>query len=252
QARLMDAVRIHDGQRVVIKRVDLSRGIRHHEWNINKIFAPDEVAHNPRNHCIRLLDYLRYPGTNWELLVMPQMLLFDVTPFETVDEVLQFVMQILEGVAFMHELNVAHRDIGPFNIVMYSPDLFPDGTNYLVPGYQTDLSSDPSVFRARRQVYVRYFLIDFGLSWAFPDAGSRHHLPIVRGQLKDVPEYATSQVCDGFALDVWCIGRLIETEFMDVSQPHKSVASNATYFLTPGFPCRSIVFQSISASLRPG
>lgn len=234
--QIMDATRARDGLRVTIKAIDLSQSMRHHEWNIARIFTPDAIANDPRNHCIRILDYLRAPAGNWELLVMPQMLPYDITPFETVGEVVEFLRQVLEGLSFMHSLHVTHGDIGPRNIVMFSPDLFPHGTNHLSPGYDSDprlTDVRRSKYRSRREVYVRYYFIDFGLSWAFKDAASRAPIEIVRGQLKDAPEYATGRYCDPFALDIWAVGRLMQRYFFDKYRLPKFVVDFAAVLTAP-------------------
>lgn len=213
QTFVMDATRIADGLRVMIKAIDTTESIEKHEWRIARIFNHPDLIGDPRNHCIPTIDYVRYPGRTWELLVTPQLYPFHVTPFETFREVADFVHQLLEGVAFMHEVNVPHRDIGPLNLMMFSPDLFPKGTSALWPGHETDIESPLSKYRARRDVYVRYYLIDFGLSWSFSSEATRRPLQVAPGQYKDAPEYAHSTYCDGFALDVWCIGKLIQEEF---------------------------------------
>ncbi|EJD54652.1 hypothetical protein AURDEDRAFT_156430 [Auricularia subglabra TFB-10046 SS5] len=216
--RVMDATRLADGLRVMIKAIDTDQAIKQHEWNMARIFLHRDLIADPRNHCIPTIDYVRYPGTQWELLVTPQMYPFHVIPFETFGEIADFVHQLLEGVAFMHAADVPHRDIGPLNLTMFSPDLFPNGTSALYPGQETDIISPDSKYRARRDVYVRYYIIDFGLSWSFKSKATRQSLPVTLGQYKDLPEYATNTYCNSFAVDVWCIGKLIQEEFGDVSR----------------------------------
>ncbi|KZV96338.1 kinase-like protein, partial [Exidia glandulosa HHB12029] len=211
---IMDAVRTVDGLRVVIKRVPIRDG-KCHEAEIMNIIHERDVDKDARNHCVPLLDRRDYTGSTYSLLVMPHLLPLDVIPFETVGEITDFVRQVLEGVSFLHSLNVAHRDIGSNNVMMFSPDLFPSGTCHLYPGDVLGRLPLPAKHLSRRQVYVRYFLIDFGLSWAFSSYEARRPMRTGRGQYKDAPEFSGSRPYDSFALDVWCIGKLFKEEILD-------------------------------------
>ncbi|KZV96340.1 kinase-like protein [Exidia glandulosa HHB12029] len=213
-AEIMDAVRSLDGMRVVIKCVS-TQDDTCHEANIMRILSKRDTAKDMRNHCVPLLDRKEYPGSHSTFLILPWLLPLHVVPFETVGEVVDLVRQVLEGVAFMHSINVAHRDIAAPNVMMYSPDLFPRGTNHLYPGRVPGGSFRPAKYVARRHVYVRYFLIDFGLSLAFESYAARRPKRTGFGAYKDAPEFRGSLPYDGFALDVWCVGKLVKEEILD-------------------------------------
>ena len=73
---------------------------------------------------------------------------------------------IAQGLAFLHEHNVAHRDCTSRNLMMDGRDLFPDGwhpqASYRLPdGKYLMKDENPS----RTAVGgVRYYFVDFGIS----------------------------------------------------------------------------------------
>lgn len=121
----MDAARSSDGSAIVLKRQKLTEPFN--ELYASRVFCTEEVARDPRNHCVRLLDiiYLEGQTVPEALLVYPALLPCDICPFETVEEAVDFFKQLFEvrcwivrssrspchpqGLDFMHEHNVAHR-----------------------------------------------------------------------------------------------------------------------------------------------
>jgi len=92
---LMDARRAHDGARVSLKRINVSR--HPFEIEIARYFSTSPLDQEPANHCVPIYDVLKVPGDdNLMILVMP--LLRDVTEpfFDTVGEVVDCVHQLLE------------------------------------------------------------------------------------------------------------------------------------------------------------
>jgi len=81
----MDATRIRDGSRVLIKRVLPEAG--QHEL---------EVTLNPSNYCVPLLDIIDLSNTSQKLVVMPFLRPFDDHSFQTYDEFVSFFVQICE------------------------------------------------------------------------------------------------------------------------------------------------------------
>lgn len=67
----------------------------------------DPLASDPRNRCIRLVDLFVIPDNpdTW-IVVMPLLRRFDSPPFETVGEVLDFVLQISEVSDFITMLTL--------------------------------------------------------------------------------------------------------------------------------------------------
>ena len=81
----MDATRLRDGSRVLIKRLLPEAG--QHEL---------EVILSPSNHCVPLLDIIDFSNTSQKLIVMPFLRPFDDYPLQTYDEFVSFFVQICE------------------------------------------------------------------------------------------------------------------------------------------------------------
>ncbi|GAW00759.1 hypothetical protein LENED_002309 [Lentinula edodes] len=104
----MDALRISDSYMVAMKRVKGSTG----EENIASFFSNEEHNTNPRNRCIRVLEVLPIPGNDDEkIIVMPWLRKVMDPRFRTIGEAVQFFQEIIQGLQYMHENNVAHRRV---------------------------------------------------------------------------------------------------------------------------------------------
>ncbi|KII93046.1 hypothetical protein PLICRDRAFT_170842 [Plicaturopsis crispa FD-325 SS-3] len=120
---IMDATR-DDGKVVAIKRVDHNL----QEVEIARLFSSPGLSSNPLNHCVPLLDFFPDPIIKTRMyLVMPILRPFDEPAFQLHGEVVDFVNQTLQGLWFMHEHHVAHRDCGALNIMMDATALYPQG-----------------------------------------------------------------------------------------------------------------------------
>jgi len=100
QERVVDAVRIFDNQPVLLKKIWMSRFP--HEISIGLYFSSPELASDPQNHCVPLLDVLKIPDAEGlQLLVMPLLRDFNLPSFTTVGEAVSLFKQIFE-VRFVH------------------------------------------------------------------------------------------------------------------------------------------------------
>lgn len=91
----MDATRLSDGIHVTLKTVDTS--VHPFEVEIAQFLSSGQVAHDPRNHCVPILDVLQDPvEPNTAILVMPLLMSFQQSEFETVGEVIAFCKQVFE------------------------------------------------------------------------------------------------------------------------------------------------------------
>ena len=88
----MDATRLRDGKRVMLKKVIPEEGP--YELQISRMFS--EVATNPRNHCVPLLDVINLPNSSQRLMVTPFLRPFDNPRFQTFGEFVAFFTQICE------------------------------------------------------------------------------------------------------------------------------------------------------------
>ncbi|KAG6818839.1 hypothetical protein H0H93_001124 [Arthromyces matolae] len=108
RAQVIDAVNA-DGRVVTIKDIKLNTKFIKEDIPIGKHFSAPDLAKNPRNHCIPILEVLDPPeGSQTAFLVMPRLFEFTYPAFETIGEAVEFFRQIFEGLEFMHANNVAH------------------------------------------------------------------------------------------------------------------------------------------------
>ncbi|KZV73562.1 hypothetical protein PENSPDRAFT_749974 [Peniophora sp. CONT] len=211
---IMDAVRLSDGAFVAMK---MFRKSEHpHELEISKYFSSPELAHDPRNHCAPILDTFDAPDDPDKIImVMPLLKRFDKPPFETVGELVACIAQLFEGLQFIHEHNVAHRDCFWPNIMMDASPMYPIPYHPGEPTHRRDWKGKVWHF-SRTQRPVRYFFIDFGLSRRYdPAHGLPRELPIIPAD-KSVPEHQGvhyNEPSDPFATDIYLLGNAIRDRF---------------------------------------
>ncbi|OCB92239.1 hypothetical protein A7U60_g346 [Sanghuangporus baumii] len=209
----IDAVRIKDGRRVFLKRVaDDSSELR-----IHRFLSEDGRLNDPWNHTIPLLDEFADDGDPTTIyMVMPLLRPYDLPEFFAVEEVVDFMRQVLEGIVFMHKSNVAHRDCSDLNIMMDADGIFPrgfhprstafDSTGYRLVHPKHRRDSVPP---------VRYYFIDFGISSMFKPEDKEKKVLGLEGQDHDVPELSLVEPYDPFLADVYILGHLFEAAFID-------------------------------------
>ncbi|TDL22422.1 kinase-like protein [Rickenella mellea] len=208
----VDAVESGTGERVGLKLVKLDNDIGGQELEIHQYLQKGSVRDDPRNPCIQLLEILHPPShPNERLLVMPLLYSILSISFKRVSERVDFVGQILRGMAFLHEHNIAHRDICPHNLVMEAPGYYPEGC-HPVDNTRSEDGSSFSHRKSLREVKPKYYFIDFGLSIKYGSPNERKETSVIRGMYRNVPEYERPGPWDGFKIDVYCMGFLIYEE----------------------------------------
>ncbi|KAF9077720.1 kinase-like domain-containing protein [Rhodocollybia butyracea] len=218
--RVIDALRISDSSMVAIKRVRNITGeggiiATCQEEDICALFSTSEHASHPSNHSIPLLEVLHIPGIEEEhLLVMPWMREPEDPHFRTVGEGLQFIKEVLEGIQYMHQNNVAHRDCSVNNMVMDARRMYPDGYHPKKPSRTYDYKKRARHF-SRTLVPPRYYLIDFGFSQKYEPSQERPLEYAIRSGGAEPPEYKAGTPCDPFASDVFLLGNMIRVQFLD-------------------------------------
>lgn len=89
----MDAVRTSDNTLVYIKHIPTDSD----ELKIALMLNAAAVREDPSNHCVPILDHFEdETDSRMTFMVMPFLLPIDRPPFETVDQVVEFVDQMLE------------------------------------------------------------------------------------------------------------------------------------------------------------
>ncbi|TFY50450.1 hypothetical protein EVG20_g11510 [Dentipellis fragilis] len=162
----IDAVRISDGRHVCLKRVP-GRAEDSTEVAITKYLSQDEQRKDPRNHAIPLLDLIQAPDHCFMVLPFCRNLMYHTPPFGTVGEAFDMVEQALEGLEYLHEMRIAHRDISIANVMMVADRIFPRGF-HMDSDDQDAHGRELSGLRSRTRVGgVKYYIIDFGESMRF-------------------------------------------------------------------------------------
>ncbi|KAH9971406.1 kinase-like domain-containing protein [Lactifluus volemus] len=208
---VMDATRIADGKAVYMKRLLKREGP--YELQINRLFSSVPLGSNPRNHCACLLDVIELPNDD-PIMVHSQLRPFNNPPFNTYGEFVVFFEHICEGVQFMHEHNVAHRDCTSGNIMLDPSRMYPQSFHPVKIGRRRD-------FRGKAKKYTRtwrpprYVLIDFGLSRLYdPANGPPLDYPL-RGGDKSAPEHQDRKTpCNPFPTDVYYLGNLVREDYI--------------------------------------
>ncbi|KAJ7092046.1 hypothetical protein B0H15DRAFT_835274 [Mycena belliarum] len=219
-SQLMDARRVRDNTGVYLKRID-SR-IFPHEHEIATYFSSEPLASDPRNHCVPILETLQVPNDSAAVIVvMPLLRRYAQPRFDTFGEVIDFFGQTFEGVKFMHDHNIAHRDCIGNNIMMDGSKMFPDGFHPIRYKAKQDMSGSAK-FYTRTQRPPKYYLIDFGLSRKYE---TRDPPPLerpIQGGDSNAPEFRLREngrlppePCDPFPTDIYYLGRLILADFVE-------------------------------------
>ncbi|KAJ3496304.1 hypothetical protein NLJ89_g10505 [Agrocybe chaxingu] len=207
-AHIVDAKRKSDGLPVVVKQVYRTNT----ELEVMRLFSSVELSHNPANHVVQLIDiFMDQDDPDMGFLVMPLLKRYDDPAFGVVGEVVDFVTQVLEGLAFIHSHNVAHNDCTGNNIMMDARPIFPNRWHPVSETYSPDYASYARSL-SRIDHPVRYYFIDFGLSHRF-QPGQQHVVMDYGGADHDVPELETAQPYDPFRVDVYTLGNIFMKKF---------------------------------------
>ncbi|KAF8519868.1 kinase-like domain-containing protein [Hysterangium stoloniferum] len=242
--RIMDATRISDGAPVALKVIWTDR--RSDETRIGQLFSSPGLATDPRNHCVPIYEVMEGPNIeDMRLLVMPLLRSWLNPPFVTVGEAVEFFRQIFEGLSYMHELNIAHRDLHRGNIMMDAREMYPKGYHPLRPPKSKDLRRYVTHY-TRTERSPKYYLLDFGLSRHYPEI--RLDIP-VRGGDKSVPEFqgeGHKTPYDPFPVDVYYLGNIIFEKFLSVYSNLEFVRPLVSEMIQNDPKKRPTIFQVVS------
>ncbi|CEL61125.1 hypothetical protein RSOLAG1IB_09776 [Rhizoctonia solani AG-1 IB] len=125
--RTLDATRLSDHLQVIIKMIIPSNEDREgeEELDIVRHVSSSPYSADPRNHTVECLESFAIPGVDrGEFFVMPLLREYNDPPFRSLDEIRDFLVQIFEGLVFLHENDIAHCDIASANIMMNGRLLF--------------------------------------------------------------------------------------------------------------------------------
>ncbi|CAK5262966.1 unnamed protein product [Mycena citricolor] len=201
---LLEGVRISDKRPVMLKftRTDL--------WEA-QIFQDLASFPDADNHTIPLYDVITPPHDpdsqmQWCIVVTPRLTDCRERHFRTLEDLVQFITQVIEGVCFMHRYNIAHTDVARTNIVWDKRPIDDD---------PLDRKGKP---KSRRPTVAprRYYFIDFGLACAFPSFEERGRVQGLCGQHRNIPELSEEVPYDPFPLDIRQIGEMLTRDYTQV------------------------------------
>ncbi|KAI0637717.1 hypothetical protein C8Q77DRAFT_1047583 [Trametes polyzona] len=204
RSRMIDAIRVADGKMVYFKVVKADS----QELEITRYLSSEPLRRDPRNHCVELLDVLPHPDDpNLCFMVLPCLRDIDSPPFESVDELMECGEQLLEGLVFMHEHDVAHRDCALRNLMMDASAMYPRGFHPIYRYHLLDAKTLAPVL-SRSSAGVKYYFVDFGISTHFrPEDTSRLVLG-TDGIETTVPELSKTVPYDPFKVDIYILGAM--------------------------------------------
>jgi hypothetical protein len=113
-------------------------------------------------------------------------------------------------------ISTRFRDLNMNNFMMEWKNMFPDGFHPQA-NLRTKDATDTASYFTRTQRPTRYIIIDFGMSSRYDpsDVSPREHGLI--GGDKTVPEFLKGEPYhDPYKADIYYVGNLIRTEFMQV------------------------------------
>ncbi|TFK77755.1 hypothetical protein K466DRAFT_508139 [Polyporus arcularius HHB13444] len=146
---------------------------------------------------------------------MPLLREYDDPKLATVGEAMELFRQMFEGLQFMHEHHVAHRDISKLNVMMDSQPILPDSFHPQSPEMSRDMKRWLTP-RSRTAHPVKYYITDFGLSTRYSaEETNPLEIPIFGGD-RTVPEFQQDRTIprNPFHTDIYYMGNFIRQYFM--------------------------------------
>lgn len=92
---ICDATRMSDGAYVALKII--RPAVHPHEVDIGTFLSSQNLAADPKNHCVPIYEVLRVPGDDEKIIiVMPLLRQWNSPNFETIGEAVDFFRQLFE------------------------------------------------------------------------------------------------------------------------------------------------------------
>ncbi|GJE92542.1 hypothetical protein PsYK624_086970 [Phanerochaete sordida] len=208
----IDAI-CEDGRLVAIKRV--ASGSQ--ELVTLTHLTRRDLLNDPNNHCVPILKHFKdREDRQLSYLVTPFLRLTNTFDLWCVNDIIEFVDDVMEGLAFMHARGVAHRNISLSTILADEAPLYPNGfhpvNRYRTPDYKYHAWYFLPYLRLSAPSRVRHYFTDFSRSVCQPRTPY-----ITNTQFSPdaaLPEL-TEAMYDPYKADVFCVGNLLRREFRD-------------------------------------
>ncbi|KAF9562452.1 hypothetical protein CPC08DRAFT_706660 [Agrocybe pediades] len=233
--QVLDAVRLRDGLVVCIKMIQDLRKLQ--QVQITQYFSTDRMMEDSANHVVPCYDaFLDGYSSHVQFIVMPVLRRFDDPEFLVASEVMDFVTQVTEGLAFLHKNNVAHHNLNADHIMMDAKALVPTGWHFVSHFCEPD-GMTKIVPRDRKNHPVRYYFIGFGSCYHINPRDKPLVLNI-GGTDDDVPELFKGTPYDPFKLDVYTLGNVLLKELYDKYEGIEFLHNLIEYMRTQDFEKR--------------
>ncbi|KAI0829362.1 kinase-like domain-containing protein [Trametes gibbosa] len=210
RVNVIDAIRIADNSLVYIKKVRADGDEQAIVAHLNTV----ELRQDARNRSVPILDTLPHPDEGSRFIVMPFLRYIDSPDFACVEEILYCGEQLLEGLVFLHENHIAHRDCAYKNIMMDASGLYPRGFHPILQDDLPDITARAPVL-SRTSANIRYYFTDFGISSRFSAQDDNRFVVGREGLDKSVPELSNDVPYDPFKVDVYILGNVFKGQFLE-------------------------------------
>lgn len=122
---IIDAIRMEDGVKVVLRIVPVGSL----ELAMMMHLSSPKMPSDPRNHTVPVLGTIPIPGEENDrvFVISPVLRWFHSPDFHCRREFADAFRQILEGIDFMHENNIAHGGACTLNFLMDATNVCPKG-----------------------------------------------------------------------------------------------------------------------------
>ncbi|KAF9029892.1 hypothetical protein BDZ89DRAFT_1014081 [Hymenopellis radicata] len=211
---IVDATKSSDRKPVMLKKVLITENP--HEVDICLYLS--SLQHHSENHAVPILEVFTSPQFDYiQLVVMPRLRLFDDPSFDTVGEVVDAFRQIFEGIEFLHNHFIAHRDIHWGNIMLDPTRLYPNGSHPADTDRSPNFKSSAK-YITRTECWPRYYLIDFGLSRRYSPDGLPFEVTQPNADSENItllPEHsgAIPRRYNPFPVDIFRLGHMLTWHF---------------------------------------
>ncbi|KAI5116529.1 hypothetical protein M0805_005515 [Coniferiporia weirii] len=206
---VVDARQRDDGKVIAIKRIEHGSS----EGDIGRMLSPSNESREATNHCVPILNYFQDPlNPEVDYIIMPLLRKFDNPEFYAVNEVVELVRQVIEGLEFMHSRGVAHGDCSGPNIMMDGKPLYPRGFH---PSAQDKdaFGIKPAKYLHRSDVRsIDYFFVDYSHSCCF--GKNPTEVPVAGTGLQGGSSDLEGRR-DAFSVDIFSLGWTLKESFIN-------------------------------------